>query len=324
MVSHNCCCCCSDKENDPSLSNRAPPFDVINENILDPAPFVPRDYLAPDVPLVEDPDSGIIGGSKVYALTSSKSVEPSLGLGCIDSQTVATTNAGFRHDPDGIPWLPQPWPTWDGITTVDPNTSTKEQIKAFIFPSGPWKMRGLYDLFYSVKPFKNNFSPTAAEIELWHLKVIELYRKLMGINLPIEGSRSLYMRSHWNDERKYTTHWDASYTGTLGSAFGPCVGMSPNNAHCGASFMPTCTDQASYLRTFEPCIVVTGSGAEGIFSGEMDWPWSVKLVRVIHDTLSRDGITAHGGPFINRSLVGMSFKCDYSTQYFTLRIKWAG
>lgn len=87
----------------------------------------------------------------------------------------------------------------------------------------------------------------------------------------------MFARALWGDERKFTTMWDAEYPGTLGSAYGPCVGSS--NAHCGATFIPNLEDQAPYLPDGHPgCSVVAGS--EGVFSGpNSNIPWAIKWSR---------------------------------------------
>lgn len=258
------------------------------------------------------------------SFTPSHSVIPSLGVPCYNAMSAATVSAGFRHDPDGITWLTGPWPTWDGTTTINPCTSTKSQIVEWVWPASfsGWRMRGLHQEFYSDPPFANNLAPTVVEIENWHIRVIALYRRLLGITLTINPSRELYYRAHWNDERKWGTFWDSSYPGTLGSAYGPCVGMTPDNPHCGATFLPNCPAQEPYLRSGDPCVVDTGAGAEGIFGGEYDWPWAIKLSRVLRNIVEAEGITGHGGPFVSRPNVGMSFFCDGAN--FTVRIKWNG
>lgn len=174
-----------------------------------------------------------------------------------------------------------------------------------------------------MNPFADNANPTVAEIEAWNVHVIQHYRNLLGISTPIENNRRLYLLAFFSDMRKFTTHWDANYPGDLGSAYGPCVGMKPFNAHCGATFAPNCTDQAPYLMPGETCVTWSGGGAEGVFGGNLNWPWSIQLVRVLYNIVVGEGIYGHGGPFVSRPLVGFSYKkCNSKT--FAVRVKWSG
>jgi len=289
--------------------------------------FLPHDYFGPIIETDEDEDEDFVGTSgTTYGLvnTSSYTIDPDLGTPCINAQTALTVSAGFRHDPDGITWLPNPWPTWDGTTTINPCTSTNHQIRDWVWPPAtPWQMRGLRQMFYDDPPFANNLSPTLFEIEAWNIRVIGLYRALLGITTGVMNSRELYLKAHFNEERRWTTFWDAAYPGTLGSSYGPCVGMSPTNAHCGATFVPNCTAQTPYLRAGEPCHSDIAGGAEGIFTGEMDWPWAIKLSRTMFQIVEAEGITGHGGPFVSRPYFGISYKC-FPGGGTSLRIKWNG
>lgn len=246
----------------------------------------------------------------------------SLGVQCILASVAAGTAAAGRHDPDGVSWLTGPWPTWDGQTTIDPCTATAAQLTAFVWPNNQWQMRGLRELFYQVNPFKDNTAPTVREIELWNDQVIMHYRKLLGKPYDVQGSRSLYLRAFFADQRKYSNYWDAEYPGECGSAYGPCVSCSHSNTHCGATFIPSCEDQKPYLNPGEECVIYE-AGAEAVRTWEMDWPWCLSLSRVIWGIANGEGVTGHGGPFVTRPLVGMSFKCNESG-VGALRIKWTG
>lgn len=262
-----------------------------------------------------------IVGLNIQRTPATQTSSTALGAFCINSQTSATVGAGYAHDPNGITWLTSPWVTWDNVPMPNLCGSSKAQIKAFVWPSSGWQMRGLKEEFYSDPPFADNLAPTVLEIENWNVRVIAHYRKLLGVTLPIQNSRELYLRASFNDERKWTTYWNTQYPGENGSSFGPCVGS--NNAHCGASFIPNCPDQAAKLAPGEPCVVNT-AGSEGVFGGEMDWPWSIKLSRILFKIVEAEGITGHGGPFLNRPYVGMSFYCHPESGNFTVRIKWNG
>ena len=131
----------------------------------------------------------------------------------------------------------------------------------------------------------------------------------------------LFARALWGDQRKYTTMWDAKYTGTVGSAAGPCEGS--NNAHCGASFIPDAADQGPYLPSgHAPCRAA--QGAEGVLGGpKTDIPWSIKWSRGLCNTLHAEGFFGgHVGPFFRREKFGFSF-WDTGT-HAVLRGKWTG
>jgi len=133
-------------------------------------------------------------------------------------------------------------------------------------------------------------------------------RDLLGIATPITGTPELFLQARWSTERKRTSAWDASYPGTLDSSFGPC--QDGTNAHCGASFIPTCADQAPYLTQYSIPCVSDSSFAENLSSVDTDIPWSIKLVRVFNQFLKADGLDGHTGPFLSRETVGLSFYQD--------------
>jgi hypothetical protein len=243
-----------------------------------------------------------------------------VGVNCIKRNTAEASALGYRHDPDGFTLLSlSDWPSWDGVTTYDPCSLTATELCTAIWPSNTYAMIGLRDLFYSINPFADVSRPTVTEIEKWNLEVINHYRRLLGIS-PAENDRSLTLQAYWAQERMWSTIWDADYPGTLGTAYGPCVGMSPWNSHCGATFIPSCDDQQPYLNSGESCVTDT-SFAEGVFPASNSWPWSVKLSKVLNNIVCSEGITGHGGPFVSRPKFGISFDCTGSAT--TIRIKWA-
>ena len=323
---------------EPSLVRRTMP-DSINVYLHDalgggnsiPVFYVPEDYLG----RFADPDSDDedIGHVKQIlppppppspvqlAKTSAYTVDPTLGMPCIEQQTLATLSVapGMRHDPEGITWLlPANWLNWNGITFTS-EYNNKAALLSWIWPR-PWQMRGLRQEFYSDPPFADNLAPTPLEIENWNIRVIRLFRRLLGITTPISNQRSLYLKAHWADERKNTTMWDTLYPGPNASPYGPCVGV--NEAHCGATFLPNCNHQLPYLSQGEPCVVASG-GAEGVFFVGKDWPWSIKLSRVLRNIVEAEGLTGHGGPFAGRPEVGISWKCAGGNGA-VVRIKWSG
>lgn len=234
---------------------------------------------------------------------------------------------GFRHDPDGIPWMsPGQWSSWDGVTTINP-CSTKAQLMAFIFPppGGINSMRGLRDLFYQVKPFADNQNPTVAEIENWNIEVIRHFRKLLGFSQathPVSNHKCTYLKAAWAEERARTDYWTSAYPGTLDSGAGPCTTPYSSNAHCGASFLPNPTDQIPYLCPANMTACGTSSSAEGVSNHNTDIPWAIKMSRIIGNYLNSDGIGAHTGPFVGREYFGSAWYMNGGS--LTVRTKWSG
>lgn len=322
----SCCCCCPGDTN----SNG----EIVSTSSRLIKPLLARAGPSPALFSVSTEEEEVGSKKKKLAALATLSAvtplytivtSPELGIPCIDRQTQLTVAAGLRHDPDGITWITgAQWAasTWDGVTTWDPCTLTKAQLLAAIWPSTTNVMRGLRELFYSVNPFANNLAPTPKEIENWNLAVINHYRAMLGITAPAVNDRGLYLEAHWADERKNSTYWDAAYPGTLGSAYGPCVGMSPINGHCGSTFIPTCEDQLPYLHKGEACKSRI-SMAEGVFTTNQNIPWSIKLSRILSGIVQGEGITGHGGPFVSREKVGISWRCDTGNSV-QVRIKWGG
>jgi hypothetical protein len=246
----------------------------------------------------------------------------------VNDITAYVNNKGFRHDPDGIPWIPRSsWVAWDGITTINPCTSTTAQIKAFVFPppGGVHTMRGLRERFYEVNPFKDNQNPTVAEIEDWNIEIIRHFRRLLGFNQtthPVYNHKCTYLRAAWSEERARSNHWTATYPGTLDSAAGPCTIPFSSNAHCGGGFILTPADQAPYLCPANMAACTAQGGAEGIQSINTDIPWSIKIGRIIGTFLNSDGIGAHTGPFIGREYFGSAWYMTGGSTVF--RGKWTG
>ena len=154
------------------------------------------------------------------------------------------------HDPDSIGWIStEAWAgaEWDG-TIYNPSQMTKQEFVNAICP-GDDRIRGIRELFYSTNPFANNTNPTKAEVDEWHRIAINHVRALIGYtseDRQVKKDHCLFARALWDDERKFSTKWDAKYPGRFDSAAGPCVGGS--NLHCGASFIPDANDQAQIDR----------------------------------------------------------------------------
>jgi len=273
--------------------------------------------------IINDPTGG--GGSggggrinvpplEVKQYTPANTESKNIGVPCMEAATALSLKVNKGHDPDGITWLDYTnWPKWDGVPLNTCGKTTNEICK-WVFPSIN-TMRGLRDLFYSLKPppFADNTKPTIAEIDTWNIQVIQHFRNLIGAKQEIKPDRCLFLRAYWGDERKLTDIWNQKYP------VDTCVGST--NEHCGATFLPSCQDQLPYLDG-NPCCDTLPAGAEGVFSVKMDLPWSIKLSRVIGDTLCREGLTGHTGPFVGRELVGLSFACQDGSHI--VRAKWGG
>lgn len=232
----------------------------------------------------------------------------------------------INQGPDPI-WIGTAWDSmvWDGVP-IDITGKTPSQLCSLLFKNG-YTMRGLRQHYYNIMPFSDEENPTIKEIDAWNIEVIRHIRRVVGVNIPLEGDPRLYLESQWADERRFTRTWDSKYTGTNGTAYGPCV--LTGNEHCGASFVPDFTDQAPYLTQYpglQPFNFV-GGGAEGIGAVNTNVPWAIKIVQRISDWVCREGFTGHGGPLLSRTKVGMSFNTQISNTGVTaasttLRLKW--
>ena len=234
------------------------------------------------------------------------------------------------HDPDGVGWLtPESWEAakWDG-TPYDPSKLTKAEFANCLCPSVD-QVRGIREVFYKHKPFADNMNPTKAEVDEWHRIAINHLRALVGYtseDRQVKKDHCLFARALWGDERKFTTMWDTQYSGTLGSAYGPCVGS--NNSQCGATFIPDFEDQMPYLPTgHDACVKQAGS--EGVFGGpKSNIPWSIKWSRAFCNTLIAEGFWGgHIGPWFHRETFGLSFwdnKPNDNDSHAIVRAKWSG
>ncbi|WP_246047422.1 hypothetical protein [Leptospira ognonensis] len=239
-------------------------------------------------------------------------------------------SANRAHDPDGVSWISKnAWDAakWDG-SIYDPSKMTKAQFTTAICPGGD-TIRGIRELFYKHKPFADNKNPTKAEVDEWHRLAINHLRSLVGYTDPdrfVQKDHCLFQRALWGDERKFTTKWDVTYPGKLGSAAGPCQGSK--NAHCGASFLPSPKDQAPYLPENYPACSA-GQGSEGVFSApKSNIPWSIKWSRAFCSALATEGFWGgHVGPWFHREKFGFSFwdsDPKNNNSNAILRAKWSG
>lgn len=234
------------------------------------------------------------------------------------------------HDPDGVSWLSaESWEVakWDG-TIYNPTDLSREKFADCLCPH-PDQVRGIREVFYEHNPFKDVNNPTKAEVDEWHRIAINHVRALVGYTSEerqVQKDHCMFLRAHWGDERKFTTMWDTQYPGTNGSAAGPCQGS--NNAHCGATFIPSPEDQLAYLpEGHEGCGLQQGS--EGVFSGpKSNIPWSLKWSRAFCNTLRAEGFWGgHVGPWFHREKFGFSFwdnDPNNNNNNAILRAKWTG
>lgn len=234
------------------------------------------------------------------------------------------------HAPDGVGWISeQAWEEarWDG-TIYNPSKMSKKAFADALCPSVD-RLRGIREVFYKNKPFKDVNNPTKAEIDEWHRIAINHVRALVGYTSEarqVKKDHCMFARALWGDQRKFTTMWDAKYPGTEGSAAGPC--QQGGNAHCGASFIPSKADQAPYLPKDHPGCSKQ-QGAEGVFSGpKSNIPWSIKWSRGFCNTLLAEGFWGgHVGPWFHREKFGFSFwdpDPNNNNNNAILRAKWTG
>jgi len=227
------------------------------------------------------------------------------------------------HSPNGIDWLnADDWEEWDG-QVIDPTQYSKNDFYKMICPT-PDKVRGIKTLFYKHNPFADLKHPTKAEVDHWHALALNHVRAMVGYTddeFQMRPDKCLHIRATWASERSQTRMWDKAYPD------GTCV---PNYAHCGATFIPSVSDQQPYL-TQSPEIqsCARTSGSEGIFSAaKSNIPWSIKWSRPLCSTLQLEGFWGgHTGPWFHRQTFGWSFwDTDKANPNSNARLvaKWSG
>lgn len=259
------------------------------------------------------------------------------GAAAIDDASArgrAVSGGTMGHSPDLITWFNPRWNLangtdstkdyrWNGVP-LDITGMSGTQVRTWLFP-GRYNMRGLREHYYSFDPppFADPYYPTVGEVDNWNIEVIRHFRRLIGNTTPLSPNRCLFLRAHWNTERKYSTYWDAAYPGTYDSAYGPCFnnGVLGPNGHCGASFIPSAEDQVPYLEGGGSCSSTGGS--EGVRNIKKDLAWSIRMSEIIYLWLGEDGLGGHTGPFRQRTQAGFSFHCWDST-WLVFRGKWSG
>jgi hypothetical protein len=193
---------------------------------------------------------------------------------------------------------------WDGVpmdVSGWPTSPTTAQLAAFIYPDSN-HMRGLHQHFYNINPFADNTAPTVEEIDQWNVEVIRHLRKLVGNTTPVGGSRCLFLRAQWNEEKHWSTIWDSPpYDGWI------CPHTGPVDPHCGAAFIPNAADQLPYLDQMDDVVCSQKSGAEGMSTINTNIPWSIKLARTIALWIQSEGMTGHAGPYFTRECFGCCF-----------------
>lgn len=353
----NCCfcCCCPNCDNTPNPNKKPkyePPVPVEQPKPKPEDPITTTRSLEPPIfvwpieyqPTVEDwfkpptnveteddysfppkkPTTDNVPLTPTYSVlpyTHADRITKSIEL----SQTVVTNQGPEPYWLAPDTWT-NGWGEYDYSTPIDIGGKTPSEICPLLFKGG-YTMKGLKQLYYEKMPFKDETAPTVAEIDAWNIEVILHLRRLVGNTTPLEGDPRLYLESAWADERRFTRYWDTAYPGTDGSAYGPCA--ISGGDHCGASFVPSYTDQAPYLTQYpglQPFDFLLG-GAEGVGAVNTDLPWALKIVQRISNWVCTEGTTGHAGPFFNRTKVGMSFWANIDANGniaagTTMRIKW--
>jgi len=231
------------------------------------------------------------------------------------------------HDPDSIGWI-RSWPKWDG-RVVNPTQMSGDAFWRKLCGNGD-TILGIRELFYQVRPFRDNKNPTKAEVDEWHRHGINHLRKLVGYNTSdrmVKPDTCMFARAQWGEERKHSTKWDSKYRSNGQGSYGPCG--SNSGAHCGSTFVPDARDQQAYLPRGHPACTAGGGGAEGVFSGpKSDIPWSVKFSRAVCNTIKAEGFCGgHVGPFFRREKFGWAFwdaDRGNSGSNAIMRGKWTG
>lgn len=131
------------------------------------------------------------------------------------AELIKTNEIGIPSPTSG----PRPWiqyingdessNAWDGVTTFDCCGKTYLELLEWLFPGGEFlvarvgsrPLRGLMSLYDSTQPFANPAYPTVKEMEEWNLRVMNLFRALVG-RPPMEDTRLMMLKSQWNMEKR--------------------------------------------------------------------------------------------------------------------------
>lgn len=251
-------------------------------------------------------------------------------------------DAFTNHGPSGsVSKTDGTWYTWDGTTTVSPYVPTgsdaatttviREAWVDWVFPgrsSGNRAMRGLKGLYDSVHPFADEVHPTVTEIEAWNVRVVQLFRGLLGLDTGFSNDQVLFIQAKIGTERKDTTLWDTEYPAQTPYNFqwGPCIGYS-GSAHCGSIFEPSTAEQQLYWNDTY-CGYPSGPSHadisynynEGYLIGTAG-PWMTRMSQQIYDlckNVSSGSLDGHIFGFFNKMSWG--YQID---QWNNLKVKWS-
>jgi hypothetical protein len=310
-----------------------PPCSICNTPAPAPTAPPPPPPPAPTAPAPPPPVSIVEDDFKSSFTPDYRTVQ-NLGVECIKS----LTKHHDKHEPDAITGLPE-WPKWDGVTKAprsqmkpdknpvmgtDGKPANAASLTAFFFPNNNYQMRGLRDLFYTVKPFADVSNPTVREIEDWHVEVINLLRRMTTLRSndapTIKKDANLFLAANFSDERRESTIWDEAYPDKK------CL-KPTNDSHCGYNWFPNPMDQQPYFeQEGQKAISNTAEffpagSSEGVFSVGKEYNWSVKLAKIFYDTMRNESDNWHMGPPFGRSRMGSSFYCK--GDFTTVRLLWS-
>ena len=217
----------------------------------------------------------------------------------------------ISHDPDGSLLITSAdWNNskWDGVPKNPCKVPLKELVD-WLFPkysSYPHSltMRGLRELFYKVKPFKDNNNPTVEEIELWFVEVVNHLRRLLGIQEMVIAKPMLSIISRVSSELSYTSEWN--------SCNNPCV-SKPDDTHCGMFWKPpeSCASKYNTYKTGYCEGTDFSSNQANYWEG---WyplfdrlPWSLVFITHWRETMMTEGLDGvHVNPFLTQSEIGFT------------------
>jgi hypothetical protein len=236
---------------------------------------------------------------------------------CMEQMSNEILSAGHAsNSPDDVKFLtPAHWAAaaWNGVDTWDACVLPVADVISGIFPN-VYTMRGLRELYYEVNPFADELHPTVIELDHWHIKVVNHYRRLLGFpegaNVAMNDA-DMYLRAQWSGERFYTTIWDQKYPVSIRNQFGPCLKPDPD-PHCGNRFVPECVDQRPYFEVSRECMSTADLGSEGILPVQTHLPWSIKLSTALASVVMTEKLFlgGHIGPFHNGKKMGLHFSCQ--------------
>lgn len=224
------------------------------------------------------------------------------------------TDKVSSQDPDGFIHVSRDqWvlSRWDGIPWTKSQfcAANQNDILNYLFPSSPYCLRGLRELFYTKNPFTDWLNPTPAEIDNWNLIVLNHFKHLLGKTEDHVFYDEMFYQSLWANERLFSDVWNTLY---------PVGICSPDpSSICGYNFHPNRFngEQTPYLMNGKtPFQFRSHAESRGLIPDFV--PWCSKMSAMIHYSILHNFTGTQYSSLIFRNTVGFGFHNYNGSTYF--------